>query len=474
LKIKSISVEESSENYNALQERRLDETDCFALFADPHRIGGRIILDSAKSILLSRFLTRSGDQAWDFALPLTLISLFPTHAGLVIAIFLASKFSTILILPRLASIVDEWPRMKTALFGTSLQSLAVVAVSGVVFLWAIYSHQLTEVTEFSLHVLVAALIIGSVAANLGSNIMEIAVGNDWIPDLIPPDKRTTLNSRMRQIDLFTEVASPVVAGSLLLFSSRHLPFLGFFLVSAWNAVSFVPEMFLLRNVLKHSKKLQQKSQPVAEQRANPFQKMFAGWSQFVSHKAAPAMFAYSLLWLSALSPHGVILTTFLKDAWKMTELDLGVFRGAGAVFGLIATVIFPAFKKKFGLLDASAVFIGFQAAVLLASMPFFLSQSLNGWAFLILVLFSRIGLYGFSLGELEIRQNYVLENSRGIINGVASALNNCATLCLFAFGALFPTKNGFVILTTISVVSVSLASGLFWNWRRKESVEESS
>ena len=362
--------------------------------------------------------------------------------------------------------------MKTAIFGTTLQSLAVITVSVFIFLWAYFSHQLNDTSNFSMNVIFVALLIGTVAANLGSNIMEIAVGNDWIPELIQPNRRTQVNSRMRKIDLFTEVTAPIAAGTLLLFHSSAFPLVGFFLIALWNAISFVPEMYLLRSVLKFSSRLQKKPESAPQIQISPFKRMRAGWSLFSSQKAAPAMFAYALLWLSALSPHGVILTTFLKNSWQMSELYLGIFRGAGAIFGLFATFIFPYVTKKCGLIKASTAFILFQAGILLASIPFFFTQFLNGWAFLLFVLFSRIGLYGFSLGELEIRQKYIPENARGKINGVASALNSSATLFLFGFGALFPTAEGFAILTVLSVASVFLAGIIFWNWGNRVSADD--
>jgi solute carrier family 40 (iron-regulated transporter), member 1 len=422
--------------------------------------------DATTSILISRFLTRFGDQAWDFALPLTLISLFPAHAGLVIAIFLVSKLTTILVLPRLASIVDEWPRMKTVTFGTMLQFISVIVVSGFVFVWSYFSNQLTNANDFSLNFIFVALLLGTVAANLGSSIMEIALGNDWIPELIPFNRRAQVNSRMRQIDLFTEVTAPIAAGFLLLFNSTDAPLVGFFLIALWNSTSFFPEIFLLRRVLKISPQLQRKLEFTPKIQIKSLHKMRIGWLHFTSQKAAPAMFAYALLWLSALSPHGVILTTFLKNTWQMSELNLGVFRGAGAVFGLFATFIFPFVTRKIGLIQASNVFIWFQVVTLFVSLPLFFNQFLNGWAFLLFVLFSRIGLYGFSLGELEIRQRYISQNLRGKINGVASALNSCATLFLFSFGALFPTNEGFAILTCISVASVFFSGIIFSRWSK--------
>jgi len=153
--------------------------------------------DIAFNLLLSRFLTRSGDQAWLFALPVALLVLLPADTALVIGVFLVSKFATLLILPLLAGVVDTWPRLHTATFGTAVQAVGVLGSTGCVFalhglgLRANSSHVLTNTPVF--FAVVGTLVAFSVLSALGSDLMKIAIGNDWIPALIPPSDLARVN-----------------------------------------------------------------------------------------------------------------------------------------------------------------------------------------------------------------------------------------------------------------------------------------
>ncbi|MEY4066762.1 MAG: hypothetical protein RIR26_2970 [Pseudomonadota bacterium] len=420
-------------------------------------------------ILLSRFLTRSGDQAWDFAVPLALVFLFPQQFSLVAFLFFVSKLGTVLLQPWLAGVIDRWKRVHSAYLGTVMQSAGVLVVTAcLVFLSRFQVTSMSFNSHFEFILLFALITLGTVTANLGAGLMDIAVGNDWIPALVPAQRLSHINSRLKQLDLFTEVTSPVLAGSLMAFSVSSAPLSGFLWIAAWNLISFVPEILLLRTVFMSSKELQQATaHPSVLEKSSLLRRLTAGWVLFRRQPAAWAMVAYACLWLSVLSPHGVLLTSFLKGAWNLQESSLGVFRGLGAVFGLLATVLFPFLRRRWGLLSSARAFICFQAAMVVASLVFFLSPWAGGWAFLGCILLSRIGLYGFSLGETEIRQTLIPEGQRGSVNGVAGAFTSLASLVLFGLGSLLSTAEHFLWLVMISMIAVSVGALVFSLWMRR-------
>jgi len=49
-----------------------------------------------------------------------------------------------------------------------------------------------------------------------------------------------------------------------------------------------------------------------------------------------------------LSPHNIIFTAYLKQT-GYAEWELGIFRGIGALMGVIATFVFPWVAAKFGM-----------------------------------------------------------------------------------------------------------------------------
>ncbi len=75
-----------------------------------------------------------------------------------------------------------------------------------------------------------------------------------------------------------------------------------------------------------------------------------GWGTYFQQRLWPAALALALLYLTVLSL-GLLMTAYLK--WQgMSEAELSLYRGAGAVSGLLSTVVFPTIHKRTG---ASAV-----------------------------------------------------------------------------------------------------------------------
>ena len=404
-------------------------------------------MNTDKKIVVSRALTNSGDQAWDFAVPVSLAVLMPGQLNLVALVFFISRLSHVLLLPLVGQFMDRISRLQTLQVGLSSQFLGVVI-------------QALSIANLSAHkeIALAGVIAGGILTGLGSSMTNIGVAQDLVPSLFSDTQLTQINSRVRQVDLFSEVCSPVIAGLLLLIYFPTVPQLGLFLIAAWNLMSFFPEYILVKGVLvAHGDRLQK---PRLNNTRTPiWKRLSGGWRDLLKLSIAPAVFAYALLWLSALSPHGVLLTSYLKEAWKLPELTLGIFRGLGAIFGLMATLLFPLLVNRFGLLRACKQSILFQSFMLILALVAFHLRS--EWIFLGFILFSRIGLYGFGLGEQQIRQTGIPENLRGSVNATASALTGVGTLCLLGLGSILGSVEKFDRLVDISVLCVVVAGFVY-------------
>lgn len=327
---------------------------------------------------------------------------------------------------------------------------------------ALPSHDLgfLFISQFS------SLIVAGAVAALGSTLMEISISGDLVPSVIPPDKLAEFNGRFRQVDLATETCAPVIAGILLALPFHDFSLLGFFVIAVWNLLSFWPEFWILRSIFKSCPERSRKSISAPAASKNSLtDNLLRGWRAFLQQPIAPAIIAFAILWLSVLSPHGVLLAAYLKDGWHLPEWEIGVFRGLGAFFGLGATIVFPWVEKRMGLFNATLSFIFFQSFMVSSAFGFFISGGRSGEiGFLFCVLFSRIGLYGFSLGETQIRQTGIKEGQRGEVNGFASALTGVATLLLFAAGTLIPSTQNFIWLVAASVFCVLIATCIFAVW----------
>lgn len=411
-------------------------------------------------ILISRFLTRSGDQAWDFAIPIVLITLFPEQLRISFIYFFALKVSTVFLMPYLGKFIDRLNRLTCMKLGIGMQVLGALFSAILIFIFQTSGKTSFELTSTFIAGYILLILFGCVSS-LGSQLMDIAVSSDLVPSVVPPTRLAHVNSNLRKLDLATEVGSPIIAGALLLISLEGLPSLGFYLILLWNLISFYPEYYLLKEVISSREELNIKpqenviSQGVLEQ-------LKTGYKHFVQEPIAPVILITSLIWVSVLSPHGLLLTAFLKSGWDLSEPVIGVFRGLGALFGLSATFIYPVIHVKKGTLQTGKFFISTQSIMLILSLIFFIIE--DGWArylFMTFLLLSRIGLYGFSLAETQLRQVHIPINVRGRLNGLSTSLNHLMTLIIYGLGIIFSETNEFVYLVFISVVAVSLAALLF-------------
>lgn len=420
-------------------------------------------------ILLGRLLTRSGDQAWDFAVPLVLLQVLPNQLRYAALYYLVIKLATVFLLPSFTQLIDKIDRLKAAKIGLLIQLIGVVIGFGsILWIQDVFQFRPHSVSFFLVFIL---LIFSGILGQLGSTFSEISVANDIVPTSFAGTELSVINSRLRQVDLFTEVVSPIATGLLLLINTTQHTLLGFLFVALWNVLSFFPEYFLLKSVFNDKPELKNKTFQFSEVDREPFFKQITrGWKSFFKQPVAGAALAYALLWLSVLSPHGVLLTAYLKDAWQTPEWIIGIFRGAGAIFGLAATVAFPIVVKKFGVNKGSLLFLSYQSLMLVFALHFFFNGEFTGqMGFLIFILLSRVGLYGFSLGEMQLRQTMIAANVRGEVNGFANALTVIATIALFTAGVVLPTTEDFKYLVIMSVFFVLSSLVIFIRWHFKNS-----
>lgn len=400
-------------------------------------------------ILLSRLMTRSGDQAWDFAVLIVLMEVFPNELRIAFFYFFVLRLSSMLFMPSLGKVIDHQTRRFSLMLGTGLQLMGVLLIS-----FLIYFHP--EGWFYPL------LILGGTLSSLGSSVMDIAVANDMVPTVLPLERLTKFNARIRQVDLGTEVGAPIIAGLILMIKIPGIPYAGFFLIALWNVLTFLPEFYLLNSILKANPKFNLKAKVAASAKLGPIKKLVSGWNDFRALPVSASIIAFTLLWITVLSPHSVLLTAFLKIGWQLPESEIGVFRGLGALFGLIATFVYPWLRRTKSTVKASQYLLVYQAITVVFCLIFFIvGAGPSQYLFMLFIMLSRVGLWGFCLGEVEIRQKFIPEAIRGKVNGVATSMNSFATLIVYSLGMLWSTPMEFKYLVIMSTTAVVLAAGYF-------------
>ena len=113
-------------------------------------------------------------------------------------------------------------------------------------------------------------------------------------------------------------------------------------------------------------------------------------------------------------------------------MELAYFRGVGAAAGILGLSTFEWAKAALGLRTASLLHLAFEAAaVLVAAVSF--EDSLSVHLFMAMVVLSRVGLYGFDVGFMELQQRQVssVQGARTSINSVKQCGKKNGPDCAF-------------------------------------------
>lgn len=443
-------------------------------------------------MVLARLLTRAGDHAWGLAMPLALLIAVPgTMRGLA-AYYLVTRLAVVVAMPLLGRWIDESDRLHVVRTGIVLEVFGV-AGAAVVF------TQLAGTPAWLLPCVIAA----GVVAQIGSTTMAVVLPGRWVPALFTGRDLVLVNSRLKQCDLVSEVAAPVVAGSLMAFASSPAhPYRGFQIVALLNLASFVLEYLLLADLYRGASQLApSQSASVASPDAKPLREApppaasvadtalnptapppvdgappdptaphttpaFTGaFGTFLAQPTLPVMLAYGLLWFTVLTPHGALLAAFLKTQWKLDEQMLGLVRGVGALCGLAPTLFYGRLVAALGVRATAAGCLGVQiTALVCACIALHSHAALAATAFIVTLMASRIGLYGFVLAEVQIFQEHVPDSVRGRVGAVASSYNNAMGLLIYAVAMVISDTADFPTLAWASCGSVGLAAVLVTLW----------
>ena len=203
---------------------------------------------------------------------------------------------------------------------------------------------------------------------------------------------------------------------------------------------------------------------------NAFSTFVRGFRGLFGHKVLLASIAYSSLWCSVLD-NGALMTAYL--VWRNVELDvIGTWRGIGAIFGLVGTLLFPRLMKLFGGSYEKSGLVSLWIFWLLLSpglIAFFVSgQSVaSDYTVMISMAVSRIGLWSFDLAETQIMQTYIVEEERGILNSTQTSLYQAFYVLMQLGGIIFSHPSQFSVLVYISIFVVLGACCLYTYWYNK-------
>jgi len=437
---------------------------------------GPVTTSGATTGLLAAFtVERLGEQAWLFATPFMLLS-FQSNNGALVgpALYGMSRMCAQTVLgPPLGSWMDNSRRLHVILAAASVQILSITAAIAVC--WLIGSQAATAIgaPETMVWGFAFICVLGVVDA-LGKMLSSVAISRDWVPALY--GRNTTdlnnINTQLARLDLVAEIVGPIGAG-LLFGLLQQQTFSALILLGMLRIICLLVHTAFFVDVLRHHPELSQRQGLDLEAPGSAPSGVLASWKIFLRHpgKIQMVVFSYALLYLTVLSPHGLVLTAYLSTQ-NLPPSVLSLFRGSGALVGVVGVTVFQAAVRAFGLHTAALRFICFQAACCVAAATVFVvpfQSDLAMYAFMLLIVLARFGLYGFEVGALQIQQMNVKEDSRGAFGTVEKSLCASASLVMYVASALTTasgTASHFWIVICGSAVAVLAAASVCVTWRR--------
>lgn len=453
----------------------------------------RRLLSPELALLLSRASAAVSWRAWEFVAALILSDLYPNSLTLVAAFGLTDTFVQIATGSFLGAYVDRTERYRSAVVMYIVQHVLIcasaLAAAGAFFL---------EPSSIGRAGLSAIVVLAGTLAGAGATGSALSVEQVWVVAICGKDKEalTRLNSKMRAVDLAALLLAPLAAAAALQFTTSWMFAIAF---AVYSGISFFPEAFLLRlagvalnagiNREEFDDGISSKEKGITEETKKDEDESLSSSSGtvldaeikascsgvvnvlrglihnplmlYAKQPSALLMFALALLYFTVLSFHGV-MTVYLKVEGS-SDVSISIFRGAGAVFGIFSTVVFPCVTGRISLPTLSAMSVLFQLIFIsLGAVPLSLNILFSRDMLLNLFQgFTAVSRFGLWLADLAISQ-YTQETTDtkvlGSVQGTQRSV--CALFELLSYVAtlVFSDPTQFSILMYFSLAAVALSS----------------
>lgn len=464
------------------------------------------VTTTRRYLYISHFLSMWGGRAFEFTVALSLLSLHPSSLLLTSLFGLTDSAAVFLFAPIIGAWVDNTPRLRAVTILYTLQNITVaLSAATLVFLLSTPTPPTTGDDDIPstagnqgiifYTAVCIAIISGSLSsvAAMGASLevernMPKIISSLSNEDGTCSDTLAIMNARMKAIDLTCLIASPILIGVIMSYSGSVVWACVCLLL--WNMVAWFPECWLIKLAidscpalaapkLKPSKETyeqQQQQQPAttnsSSSSSNSIDDFLCSLKiYFLQQPSLPTSLALSLLYLTVMS-FGPLMTAYL--AWRgMGEGVLSLWRGAGAVSGISATLIFPYLQRRLGLLQTAMVALWFQlfcllfsvassSSLFISSSPTSLGNKIHSKSTLLVtgLVLSRFGLWTVDLAANQLIQETVHVDKLGRVNGVQSSLQSFCQMIAYMAGVVVWQPENFPQLMWASCGCVFLAGCL--------------
>lgn len=445
-------------------------------------------------LFLSHFLSTWNSRLFEMGSVLFVAAIFPKTLLPMSVYALVRSGAAILLSPTIGAWIDQGNRLNVVRVSIVGQRMAVGTSCGV--FWTLYKRdELGSKLRTSFFVV---LVLLACIEKLCSVMNLIAVERDWVVVISQDDssRRRILNARMRRIDLFCKLFSPLMI-SLIDGASTMLAIQ---LTLAMNLVSVLIEYHtiaavftrvpaLRRTTIENPTSAANDTEPLPSlnnnNRLSVREIMNFVWStasnllplnslpNYCRHPAFLPSISLSLLYLTVLSVSGQMITFLIAIGY--TSFAVGATRAVSTIFELSATWIAPKMQERIGAVRGALWSSTWQMIWLAGGLTWFFAkgESLTGNKLFAAsglvgaVVLSRIGLWSFDLCVQSIIQEEVNEHSRGTFSTVEASFQNLFELLSYLTTIIFSKANQFQWPASISVIAVYIAGVICMLFVRK-------
>ena len=423
-----------------------------------------LILSFAPSCLVER--------TWRFAMPVLLANC--TMAILPVALVgVFNHAGMILGGPLLGRWIDRVPRRVGLLTCLIFQNVGILCTGLLLWVWmnarsaaAVAPSGFLLLTD-PIFLAIAICNTVEVVSAMGS---DTAYEKDWVACLAGSERPEALaraNSLLRQIDMASELAGPLifvivldaagVATTSLAAGIGLLAFLPLKLISVMRCVALAGPV-LNRNP-------QEGHQSTVQDR-NPMIQLKYQAKLYASIPTLRASFAWVLQGMSLFAPEGLLAAFLIKDGFS--SMSVGLFRTACAVLGICGTLVSPHLIASKGLLWCGNSALRFQAACIIGaalcfsihtSMGVDITGRLPIWLMLILVTVSKAAMWMYDIVAAQLFQTYVPNNIAATVGIMELTSLSLVHILLMSVS----TMCGEVLLPVVllSVIGVGMGAQVF-------------
>lgn len=461
-----------------------------SIISSPHSISKTPII----LLFISHFLSTWNSRLFEMGAVLFIAAIFPNTLLPMSVYALVRSGAAVMLSPTVGRWIDTGNRLNVVRISIVGQRVAVGVSCGI--FWILYKRsELGSKLKMSLFVV---LVLLACIEKLCSIMNLVSVERDWVVVISQDDDiaRRILNARMRRIDLFCKLFSPLmislVDGASTIFA--------IWLTLAMNSASVLIEYYtiamvftrvpgLQRTMIENLTSAEDNIERLPSTNDNNWLSLggiidvaqsaasgllpFNSIPNYFQHSAFLPSISLSLHYFTVLSVSGQMITFLIAIGY--TSFAVGAARGLSTIFELSATWIAPKVQKRIGAVRgaiwastwqmvwlAGGLLWFFAKGDTLAGNKLFAASGLVG-----AVVLSRVGLWSFDLCVQSIIQEEVNEQSRGAFSAVEASFQNLFELLSFLTTIIFSKANQFQWPAIISVIAVYTAGAVCMIFVRK-------